>query len=106
MEQAYVVWRTFQDRIVGPAAALLLVGCTLLALVEIFRRYILGYSYEWQQDAVTFFTLSGVYLYFSISQRRDDHLMVTVVPEVLTAFNKRRIAEFVRCTFSQTSSIA
>lgn len=96
MEQAYVVWRTFQDRIVGPAAALLLVGCTLLALVEIFRRYILGYSYEWQQDAVTFFTLSGVYLYFSISQRRDDHLMVTVVPEVLTAFNKRRIAEFVK----------
>jgi TRAP-type C4-dicarboxylate transport system permease small subunit len=96
MEKAYVVWRTFQDRVVGPVAALLLVGCTLLALLEIFRRYVLGYSFEWQQDAVTFFTLSGVYLYFSVSQRRDDHLMVTVVPEVLTAFNKRPIAEIVK----------
>ncbi|MGQ0750661.1 MAG: TRAP transporter small permease [Betaproteobacteria bacterium] len=96
MEKAYVLWRTFQDRIVAPAASVLLLGCTLLALLEIFRRYILGYSFEWQQDAVTFFTLSGVYLYFSISQRRDDHLMVTVAPEVLTAFGRRYIAELVK----------
>ena len=62
MEKAYAIWRAFQDRYLERAAALLLVGCTLLALLEIFRRYVLGVSFEWQQDAVTFFTLSGVFL--------------------------------------------
>lgn len=89
MEKAYAVWRAFQDRFVAHAAALLLLGCTLLALLEVFRRYIFGYSYEWQQDAVTFFTLSGVFLYFAISQRRDAHLNVSIVPELLAVMGPR-----------------
>ena len=98
MEKAYAVWRAFQDRFLARAAALLLLGCTLLALLEIFRRYIMGSSFEWQQDAVTFFILSGVYLYFGISQRHDEHLSVTVVPEVLEAAGPRarRAAEFLK----------
>ena len=98
MEKAYAIWRAFQDRILGRAAALVLLGCTLLALVEIFRRYALGVSFEWQQDAVTFFTLSGVFLYFSISQRHGEHLSVTVVPELLEALGPRarRAAEIVK----------
>jgi TRAP-type C4-dicarboxylate transport system permease small subunit len=89
MEKAYAVWRAFQDRFLAHAAALLLLGCTLLALLEVFRRYVFGHSFEWQQDAVTFFTLSGVFLYFGISQRRDAHLAVTVVPELLSALGPR-----------------
>ncbi len=89
MEKAYAVWRAFQDRIVAPAAALLLLGCTLLALLEIFRRYVLGFSYEWQQDAVTFFILSGVYLYFSVAQRHDEHLNVAVLTETLNSMGPR-----------------
>ena len=89
MEKAYAVWRAFQDRFLAHAAALLLLGCTLLALLEVFRRYLFGYSYEWQQDAVTFFTLSGVFLYFAISQRRDAHLNVAIVPELLAAMGPR-----------------
>ncbi len=73
----------------APAAALLLLGCTLLALLEVFRRYLFGYSFEWQQDAVTFFTLSGVFLYFSLCQRREAHLTVTVLPEVLAVAGPR-----------------
>ncbi len=98
MEKAYAFWRVFQDRILGRAAALLLLGCTLLALLEIFRRYLLGFSFEWQQDAVTFFILSGVYLYFGIAQRHDDHLNVAMLPEVLAAIGPRarRAAEFVK----------
>ena len=98
MERAYAIWRAFQDRFLAHAAALLLLGCTLLALLEVARRYMLGFSFEWQQDAVTFFTLSGVFLYFSISQRRDAHLRVTVVPEVLEALgpHARRAAEVIR----------
>jgi TRAP-type C4-dicarboxylate transport system permease small subunit len=98
VERAYALWRAFQDRFLARAAALLLLGCTLLALLEIFRRYLLGLSFEWQQDAVTFFTLSGVFLYFGISQRHGAHLSVTVLPEVLDVLGPRarRAAEVVR----------
>ncbi len=89
MERAYAIWRAFQDRILAHAAALLLLGCTLLALLEVVRRYVFGVSFEWQQDAVTFFILSGVFLFFSISQRRDAHLNVTVLLEVLGAAGPR-----------------
>ncbi len=98
MEKAYAAWRTFQDRVLTPLAGLLLLGCTLLALVEIFRRYILGFSFEWYADAVTFFILSGVYLYFSVSQRHGEHLGVTVVTEVLDVVGPRakRAADIIR----------
>lgn len=98
MEKAYALWRAFQERVVAPAAALLLLGCTLLALLEIFRRYVLGTSFEWQSDAVTFFILSGVYLYFSVAQRHGEHLSVTVVPELLGVMGPRaqRAADVVR----------
>jgi TRAP-type C4-dicarboxylate transport system permease small subunit len=98
VEKAYAIWRAFQDRFLARAAALLLLGCTLLALVEIFRRYVLGASFEWQQDAVIFFILSSVFLYFSISQRHNAHLSVTVLPEVLEVLGPRarRAAEVVR----------
>lgn len=98
MERAYAIWRAFQDRFLEHAAALLLLGCTLLALLEVARRYLLGLSFEWQQDAVTYFILSGVFLYFSISQRRDAHLSVTILPEVLAVVGPRarRAAEVVK----------
>jgi len=89
VEAAYAAWRAFQDRILAPAAAILFVGSTLLALLEVGRRYILGLSFEWQQDAVTFFILSGVFLYFSISQRREAHLTVTLIPELFNVFGGR-----------------
>ena len=85
MEKAYAAWRAFQDRVLAQVAAVLLLGCTLLALLEVARRYLFGFSFEWQQDAVTFFMLSGVYLYFSVAQRRGSHLAVTVLPEILGA---------------------
>jgi TRAP-type C4-dicarboxylate transport system permease small subunit len=98
VERAYAIWRAFQDRVLERAAALLLLGCTLLALLEIFRRYVLGQSFEWQQDAVTYFTLSGVFLYLGIAQRHDAHLAVTVVPEVLEVLGPRArsVAEVIR----------
>ena len=89
MERAYALWRAFQDRILAYAGAVLFVGSTLLALLEVGRRYVLGLSFEWQQDAVTFFILSGVFLYFSISQRREAHLTVTLIPELFNAFGGR-----------------
>ncbi len=98
MEKAYQIWRAFQDRFLARAAALLLLGSTLLALLEIFRRYILGVSFDWQQDAVTFFILSGVFLYFGISQRHSEHLNVAVLTETLDSLGprSRRASEIVK----------
>jgi TRAP-type C4-dicarboxylate transport system permease small subunit len=89
VEKAYAAWRAFQDRFLAPAAAILFVGSTLLALLEVARRYVLGLSFEWQQDAVTYFILSGVFLYFSVSQRREAHLTVTLIPELFNVFGGR-----------------
>lgn len=85
MEKAYAAWRAFQDKVLGRATALLLVGCTLLALLEVVRRYVFGVSFEWQQDAVTFIIMSAVFLYFSNSQRSGSHLSVTLLTDTLQA---------------------
>ena len=92
------MWRAFQDRLLAPAAALLLIGCTLIALLEVVRRYAFGLSFEWQQDFVTFVTLSGVYLYFGIAQRHGSHLNVTILTDSLDTVGPRarRVAEIVR----------
>jgi len=89
VEKAYAVWRAFQDRFLTHAAALILLGCTLLALLEVIRRYAFGVSFEWQQDAVTFFIVSAVFLYFGISQRHNEHLNVVLLLEVLQAAGPR-----------------
>jgi TRAP-type C4-dicarboxylate transport system permease small subunit len=98
VERAYAIWRAFQDRFLAYAAALLLLGCTLLALLEVIRRYMFGVSFPWQQDAVTFFILSGVFLYFGIAQRREAHLTVTLFVELVEKLGPRvrRAAEILR----------
>jgi TRAP-type C4-dicarboxylate transport system permease small subunit len=98
VEKAYALWRAFQDRLLAPAAAYLLIACTLLALLEVGRRYVFGVSFDWQADAVTFFLLSGVFLYFGISQRHDEHLSVTLVPELLNTGTARaqRLADAIK----------
>jgi TRAP-type C4-dicarboxylate transport system permease small subunit len=89
VEKAYAVWRAFQEKFLARATALILLGCTLLALAEVVRRYVFGWSYEWQQDAVTFFIVSAVFLFFGISQRREAHLSVTVFVGALEALGPR-----------------
>ena len=98
MEQAYALWRAFQERLVAPAAAFVMLVCTLLALMEVGRRYLLGQSFEWQQDAVTLFILSAVFLYFGIAQRRGSHLNVNLLTGTLEALGPgaRRAAEYIK----------
>ncbi|MEO8143175.1 MAG: TRAP transporter small permease [Betaproteobacteria bacterium] len=98
MEQAYAAWRAFQDRILARAAAVVMLCCTFLALMEVVRRYLLGQSFEWQQDAVTLFILSAVFLYFGIAQRRGSHLNVNLLTSALEALGPgpRFAAEIVK----------
>ena len=98
MEKAYALWRAFQDRFLARATAVVLLGCTLLALLEVGRRYLLGQSFEWQQDAVTLFILAAVFLYFGISQRHSAHLNVNLLFGVLSVLGPRglRVVEVIK----------
>jgi TRAP-type C4-dicarboxylate transport system permease small subunit len=98
VERLYALWRAFQDRFLARASAILLIGSTLLALVEVVRRYVFGMSFQWQQDAVTYVIVSAVFLYFGISQRHNEHLNVTVALEVLQSLGPRgrRAVEWVK----------
>lgn len=97
MEKAYALWRAFQEKILAPVAALIMLACTLLALLEVFRRYVFGVSFHWQQDAVTYFILSAVALYFGISQRRGAHLHVDVFLHAARNLGPRvaRVVEYI-----------
>jgi len=98
VEKAYQLWRAFQEKVLGPVAAVLLFGCTMLALVEVVRRYGFGQSFYWQQDFVTYVILSGVFFYFGIAQRNQAHLTVTVFIELAEVVGPRarRAADIVR----------
>ena len=98
MEKAYAAWRAFQDRVLAPAAALLLRRLHAARAARGRAPLRPRLSFEWQQDAVTFFILSGVFLYFSIAQRHDAHLTVTLIPELLDVLGARwrRAAEVVK----------
>jgi TRAP-type C4-dicarboxylate transport system permease small subunit len=88
LEKAYIFWRAFQDRYLARAAAAVFLACTLLALVEVVRRYLFGVSFEWQQDAVTLFLLSTVFAYFGIAQRHGAHLNVNLLFAMLATFGQ------------------
>jgi TRAP-type C4-dicarboxylate transport system permease small subunit len=98
LERAYALWCAFQDRVVERVAAIALLGCTLLALAEVVRRYVFGLSFEWQQDTVTLVILSAVFLYFGISQRRGAHLTVNLLTGTLQTLGPRarRAAEVIQ----------
>jgi TRAP-type C4-dicarboxylate transport system permease small subunit len=89
VEKAYALWRAFQERILAPVAGLILLGCTLLALLEVIRRYVFGVSFHWQQDAVTYLILTAVFLYFGIAQRRGSHLVVDILLHALRTIGPR-----------------
>ncbi|UYN97445.1 MAG: TRAP transporter small permease [Enhydrobacter sp.] len=83
MVTIYKTWRFFQDRVVGYAAALILLGMTILSVVEIFRRYVQGQTFHWGQDAVTYFMVTATFIYFGTCQAQRTHLAVTILPEWL-----------------------
>lgn len=85
MDKAYRTWVFLMERIVSYTAATVMLGATCLAIVEIFRRYILDQTFHWGQDGVTYFMVSAVFLYFVVTQVRRSHLAVTALGEWLSS---------------------
>lgn len=100
MDTLYRAWRVLQDRVLGGVAAATLFCATLLAVVEIFRRYVLGVTFYWGQDAVTYGLVAAAFLYFGTAQAQRTHLAVTVLPERLAKGGWARLAFAIRATAS------
>lgn len=98
MQKAYGIWCAFQDKFLAYAAAGILLASALLAVGEVFRRYLFGVSFYWQQDAVIYFILSAVYMQFCIAQRHSAHLNVTLFVGIFEnrGGGAERAAQFIR----------
>jgi TRAP-type C4-dicarboxylate transport system permease small subunit len=93
LDRLYWVFRVvILDGIVGYGAAIVLLGSTLLAIYEIIRRYILGVVFDWGQDAVTYFTVGSIFLYFAVTQVRRSHLAVTLLIDRLRESGREKVA--------------
>ncbi|MGY9055155.1 MAG: TRAP transporter small permease subunit, partial [Alphaproteobacteria bacterium] len=77
LDRTYRVFRWILDNIIGHSAAIIMLGAVLLAILEMIRRDIVGVTFDWGQDAVTYFTVGSIYLYFAVTQSRRSHLAVT-----------------------------
>ena len=83
IDRLYRVVRFIIDKIIGNAAAFVMLSATLLAIAEIFRRYILGVVFDWGQDAVTYMMVSAVFLYFAVTQAHRSNLAMLAAIDIL-----------------------
>jgi len=60
----------FLTEILSKFTAIILLGATLFALLEIVRRYIFGQVFEWGMDAVVYAMMSGIALSISVTQAK------------------------------------
>lgn len=83
LDRLYRILRFITDDIIGNCAAFVMFGATAMAVLEIFRRYILGVVFEWGQDAVTYFMVSAIFLYFAVVQARRSNLAMLAAMDAL-----------------------
>ena len=104
LDGTYKALRFFTDKILGYFAAIVMLGATWLALLEIFRRYVLNTTFQWGQDAVTYFIVGSISLFFAVTQARRSHLAMSAILDLLKARGKTRTVLYIR-TFVSLSSL-
>jgi TRAP-type C4-dicarboxylate transport system permease small subunit len=103
LDKTYRVLRFFTDKIVGYLAAIVMLAATGLALLEIVRRYVLGVTFHWGQDAVTYFIVGSIFLFFAVTQARRSHLAMSAVLDLLKARGHIRTVMCIRTIVSLLS---
>lgn len=71
------------ERVVSYLGGFVFFGVTILAIVEVVRRYFFGLAFDWGQDAAIYLVVVSVALYFSVTQIRRGHLVMAAVIEYL-----------------------
>jgi|TARA_A200000113_G_scaffold183847_1_gene170272 TRAP-type C4-dicarboxylate transport system permease small subunit len=92
--------------ILGNLSALIMIGVTLFALAEIFRRYILGVVFQWGQDAVIYVMMCSVAFYICVTQIKRGHLVMSAFLQLIGAYGYHRtigickiLVSFITCIF-------
>lgn len=102
-DRSYRVVRFLLDVVIGNLATLVLFLGTALAIAEVFRRYIIGNTFDWGQDAVTYGVVSSVFLYFAVTQARRSHLRVSFVVDSLEGKGKTQTVLAIRALMTAIS---
>lgn len=84
------------DKSVEAVAASLLVGTLLVALLQVFCRYVLNSSLSWPEEMARFAFVWFVFLGTSLITRRARHITIDMVPRALDAAGLRLHALAVR----------
>lgn len=71
------------ERFVSYLAGFTFFAVTILAIVEVVRRYVFGLTYEWGQDASIYLMVASVAMYFSVTQIKRGHLVMAALIEYL-----------------------
>ena len=102
-DRIYRVVRFLLDDVIGNLATLVMFLGTGLAIAEVFRRYIVGETFDWGQDAVTYGIVSAVFLYFAVTQARRSHLRVSFVVDSLEQGGKKTAVMAIRALITAIS---
>ena len=109
MEKFYNISNQIQsiiEKVLGNISALIMIGITLFALAEIFRRYILGVVFQWGQDAVIYAMMCSVAFYICVTQIKRGHLVMSAFLQLISAYGYHRtigickiLVSFITCIF-------
>ena len=105
LDRTYRAYRWLLDNIIGHGAAIIMLCSVLLAITEIVRRYIFGVVYDWGQDAVTYFTVGSIFLYFAVTQARRSHLAVSALMDYLRGKGYLKLVLVVRLLITAGSLV-
>lgn len=103
IDRSYRAVRFLIDVIIANGAAVVLLAATVLALVEIVRRYLFGVVYEWGQDAVTYMIVGAIFLFFATAQARRSHLSMTAAIDVMRSRGHLKLVVACRAMVSLVS---
>ena len=84
-EKFSTLFKKFLTEILSKFTALILLGATLFALLEIVRRYVFGLVFEWGQDAVVYAMMSGIALSIAVTQAKRNHLTMGAFIQALAS---------------------
>jgi len=93
------------ERVVSLVAGIMFFGVTILAIVEIVRRYIFGKVFDWGQDGAIYFMVVAVTLYFCVTQIRRGHLVMAAAIEYLNHKKCYRLVGLSKIAATATTSI-
>ncbi|MCY4230247.1 MAG: TRAP transporter small permease [Alphaproteobacteria bacterium] len=103
LDRTYRALHVLLNKVVARIAAVILLCGTLLACIEIVRRYILGVVFDWGQDAVTYVSISAVFIYFAVTQASRSHLAVLALLDLLRSRGYVRTVLTIRVLVSGVS---